>query len=193
MAFLNSSFLIEKIKDKQLRYFSENYIKKNISEAKLTIFLSHSHLDKELAEGFQNLLAQFGINVYIDWQDSTLPSEPNKETAERIKNKIKELDFFILLATDNSLSSVWCPWEIGIADLAKSYENILIVPIVDDNKEFKGNEYLQLYRRLEADIRGILYVLTPQDKIYNFSDYQISRYTLTTFETFLKNKLSRKI
>lgn len=163
MAFINKSFLKERSK---FYYFQENFIVGSKEEAQITIFLSHCHIDKELAEGFKSILASYNIYVYIDWEDSTLPSIPNRETANKIKQKIKELDLFILLATDNALSSKWCPWELGIADSLKGYESILIVPIVDDNGEFKGNEYLQLYKRIEISLDKNIFVLDPVFKKY---------------------------
>lgn len=189
MAFIKESFLREKARDYELKTFAESYIVKSERQAKITIFLSHSHKDKEIAIGFQNLLAQYEINVYIDWQDSTLPDTPNRETADKIKRKIKELNLFILLATDNALFSRWCPWEIGVADSVKDYESILILPIVDYNGEFKGNEYLQLYRRIEIDKVGETFVVEPAFRKYGitFSKYEIT-YQSEALKEFLKRK-----
>ena len=113
-----------------------------------TAFLCHSHEDKELAEGLQVLMKENGWDIYIDWLDNALPSSPEKETAERIKNKIKQTDWFLFLATSNSTASRWCPWEIGYADAVKSYGKILIIPTEDDSGRWYGNEYLQLYRTI---------------------------------------------
>ena len=65
-----------------------------------------------------------------------------------IKSRIVDTNWFLFLATQNSTSSRWCPWEIGYADSAKQHEKIIIVPTEDDNGRFYGNEYLQLYRKL---------------------------------------------
>jgi hypothetical protein len=140
MAFISRKFLEER---------SSYGLRKYASQVKysLSIFLSHSHKDKDLVRGFASILQY--ANIYIDWKDDTLPDEPNKETAKRIKERIKESDLFILLATDNALSSTWCSWEIGIADGIKGYEYILIVPVTDDSGNFRGNEYLQIYKRIE--------------------------------------------
>lgn len=48
-----------------------------------------------------------------------MPERPNKETAQRIQGKIREIDYFLFLATENSGASRWCPWEIGYADSQK--------------------------------------------------------------------------
>lgn len=113
-----------------------------------TVFLSHSHNDQELARGLKNRLKEQQIDVYIDWEDTTMPDSPNIDTAKKIKEKIVQCNIFMFLVTQNSTASRWCPWEIGYADGEKPYENIVVVPTVDDQGKFYGNEYLQLYRRL---------------------------------------------
>ncbi len=192
MAFINESFLREKVEDHRLRTFAESYIVKSVSQAKITIFLSHSHKNKEIAIGFQNLLAQYRINVYIDWQDSTLLDTPNRVTAERIKEKIKKLNLFILLASNYVLSSRWCPWEIGIADSFKNYDSILIVPIVDDLGEFKGNEYLQLYKRIEISFDKKPLIIEPEFRKYGtlLSESEIG-YRGESLMSFIERKAGR--
>ena len=127
-------------------------IAKSLSEAASyglqTAFLCHSHKDKDLALGLQNLLKENGWNLYIDWQDNEMPESPGKNTATKIKTKIGSTKWFLFLATPNSMGSRWCPWEIGYADSVKAHDNIVIVPTEDDNGRFYGNEYLQLYRKL---------------------------------------------
>jgi len=85
-----------------------------------------------------------------------MPETPNRQTALNIQNKIKDLKYFLFLATENSMSSRWCPWEIGYANGVKNIENILIIPTADRLGTARGNEYLQLYRRIDiADGGGL--------------------------------------
>ena len=49
-----------------------------------SVFLSHSHKDHELAEGLQKELQNRGVSLFIDWQDSGMPSITSRETAEKI-------------------------------------------------------------------------------------------------------------
>ena len=114
--------------------FSRTYIK--------TAFLCHSHKDDELAKGLQVALKDEGIQLYIDWQDQSMPETPNAETANKIKDKIRKCDVFLYLATQNANASRWCPWEIGNAD--SSNKKIFIIPTADGSYTY-GNEYLQLY------------------------------------------------
>lgn len=133
-----------------------------------TAFLCHSHHDAVLAKGLVVLLAEAGWTVYIDWEDHEMPSSPNRETAERIQRKIKEHSFFLFLATEKSMSSRWCPWELGYADGVKDFGRIFVVPTAEGSTTH-GNEYLQLYRRIDLNslnqaevwAPGAVYASTP--------------------------------
>ncbi len=112
------------------------------------VFLSHSHKDSNLALGVQGLLEQQGLDVYIDWQDGAMPEKTNRQTAENIRQRIQACHRFLFLATENSLTSRWCPWEIGYADNVKEKNQILILLTEDDQGTIHGNEYLDLYCRV---------------------------------------------
>jgi len=57
--------------------------------------------------------------------------------------------------------SRWVPWEIGIADSKKSLEKIAIIPVRDQNGNFYGNEYLQLYQTIQISTDNSLAVFAP--------------------------------
>ncbi|WP_449125420.1 toll/interleukin-1 receptor domain-containing protein [Pseudomonas viridiflava] len=128
-----------------------------------TIFLCHSHKDQNLALGFAQLLQEAGCKVYIDWLDADMPERPNKDTATRIQHQIKENDYFVYLATENSSRSRWCPWEIGFADGVKLNDKIVIAPTQDTRGTY-GQEYLDLYRRVDVASDGQLAVFDPNMK-----------------------------
>jgi hypothetical protein len=125
-----------------------------------TAFLCHSHKDSVLAEGLQVWLAEQGVELYIDWKDAAMPERPNQETAERIKVRIKTCDWFLFLATGSSMSSRWCPWELGYADGTKQADRIAIVPTSEGLTTY-GNEYIQLYRRVDLSSAGELLWVPP--------------------------------
>ena len=118
------------------------------SQGLKTVFLCHSHHDELLVKGLIISLEEAGWRVYVDWTDTSMPETPNRETAERIQQKIVQLDYFLFLATAKSMSSRWCPWEIGYADGKKQIDQILILPTAEGTTTH-GNEYLQLYRRID--------------------------------------------
>ncbi len=130
-----------------------------------TAFLCHSHLDEELAKGLVTVLAEQGISLYVDWADQSMPATPNRTTAAKIQDRIRTCDLFLLLATKNSMASRWCPWEIGYADGIKLDRNILIIPTVDASGIYHGNEYLQLYRKIDGASLNALQVFDPASSI----------------------------
>lgn len=144
--------------EQQLENYASSYQMENVAESVLKsasvatskrVFLSHSHKDKKLAKGLRNWLAGFGINLYIDWEDASMPHPTNRETADRLKIRIKASHFVIVLMTENAALSRWVPWEIGIADNSMMPHHIWVVPVRDKSGQFHGSEYLQLYRRVE--------------------------------------------
>lgn len=113
-----------------------------------SVFLCHSHLDAELVQGVLKLFHQAGWNDYVDWNDKTMPAQPDQVTASRLKEKIASHNYFVFLATANSIASRWCPWEIGYADGAKANDSILILP-TSEGTQTHGSEYLGLYRCID--------------------------------------------
>jgi hypothetical protein len=155
MAYLTTNQLLEYRRQPGIHTFAN--IRESRVGAQLTIFLSHSHLDRNLVEGLIGLLDSLGITIYVDWNDNNMPRITNRETAEKIKQKIRENTLFAILATPNALASKWVPWETGIGDQAKGQEAILLIPVADPNGQFPGSEYLQLYNRFEFRPLGYQY------------------------------------
>jgi len=135
-------------------------IQRNATVNQKTAFLCHSHLDQRLALGLQAVLKQHGMDLYIDWQDATMPDNPSAETAQRLRTRIQQCHWFLFLATNNSMTSRWCPWELGHADGTKVNDRILVVPTLDGNVTY-GAEYINLYRRVEVATDGRLAAFGP--------------------------------
>lgn len=157
------------ISENQVRGFANTALGKSyksfeesrIERAQASIFLSHSHKDRDWIEDIIVYIAyNTGVHIYVDWQDRTMPAVTNRATAERIKKKIGELDVFVVLATPNAMASRWVPWELGIADTLKGSAKIGILPAIDREGNYPGNEYLQLYRRIEISTQNRLAILT---------------------------------
>lgn len=112
-------------------------------------FLCHSHQDADMVKGLIVLLLEYGIELYVDWKDQTMPPSPNKITAQKNQDKIKSCNLFLYLATHNSSNSRWCPWEIGYAD--SNARKIYIIPTENYNGTY-GNEYLDLYSLIDLSL-----------------------------------------
>jgi hypothetical protein len=119
------------------------------------IFLSHSHLDKTIVSKISLLFDKLNTELYVDWLDKTLPETTNKITADSIKNKIRECNHFLFLATYHGLRSKWCNWEIGIADILKSEDKLAILPVESKSGNWSGNEYLQLYPEMVIESENL--------------------------------------
>lgn len=121
------------------------------STATTSIFLSHSHLDKDVVKQAKSFFENLGISIYVDWADETMPEKPNGLTAQKIKKQIITVnDKFVLLATNNAVASKWCNWEVGIGDSYKLLKKkIAILPLAENSGTWNGNEYLQIYPRIE--------------------------------------------
>lgn len=128
-----------------------------------TIFICHSHDDQRYVEGLVAYLQDAGLDPYVDWQDTSMPSSPNTTTASNIKKRIERADLFMFLATPNSVKSRWCPWEIGYADGVKTSDTIFVVTTRDNGGRSYGNEYLGLYRHLDLAETGDLAAWEPGD------------------------------
>lgn len=124
-----------------------------------TIFLSHKHYDEKDKEhedvrGIIKLLEDAGGKVYIDSMDEKMPDKTSGHTAQRIKDVIKNCNKFILFATNEAIESFWCNWELGIGDTYKYMDNIAVLPMKDSgaiDTKYKGNEYLQIYPRIDYE------------------------------------------
>lgn len=116
---------------------------------KTTVFISHKHDDLADLKGILGFFQQtYGVKVYIDSQDPSMPKVTSAKTAQSIKERIKQCDKFILLATNNAIESKWCNWELGYGDAQKFDEHIAILPMKPkgaNNSDYKGSEYMKIY------------------------------------------------
>jgi len=118
------------------------------AQADATVFLSHSHKDKELIQPAISFLRSHGVKIYVDWMDEGMPDTVSGETAKKLKDRIKQQRKFLVLVTENSKDSRWVPWELGYADSTKGMDHIAAFPVAD-NSDFKHNEYLDIYPKIQ--------------------------------------------
>ena len=131
------------------------------SPNKTSVFISHKHDDLDEIRGFLGFLKNMGVATYIDSFDPTMPDYTCGKTAERIKERIKQCDKFMLLATDNAITSKWCNWELGIGDVHKYKSDIAIVPVKNNNNIiYTGSEFLEIYPYLYQSDDGY-YIYDP--------------------------------
>lgn len=153
-------------------------------DRKTTVFISHKHDDLGDLKGVLGFLqAQYNVKVYIDSQDSSMPSTTSAKTATNLKDRIKKCDKFILLATNAAIESKWCNWELGFGDAQKYKKHIALFPMKPKgayDSSYKGSEYLSIYPYIrysdgtEYYSDGTLiakgyYVVTPEENTNTFT------------------------
>ena len=116
---------------------------------KTTVFISHKHDDLDDLKGLLGFLElRYGVKVYIDSQDPTMPTKTSGETAMNIRQRIKQCDKFILLATNGAIESKWCNWELGYGDAQKFDKSLALLPMKPKgayDSQYKGSEYMSIY------------------------------------------------
>lgn len=134
-----------------------------------SVFLSHKHHETTILQQAIALLKGLGVQVYVDWQDDGMPSTTSGNTAKRIKDKITQMDKFILLATEAAIASKWCNWELGFGDAKKYPNNIAVMPILNTpTSSWSGQEYLQIYPIITSE-----YLYTKGDYYVEFQGNKI--------------------
>lgn len=128
---------------------SDSFEISHYQKAKTTVFISHKHDELDDLKGFIGFLEKnYKVKAYIDSQDPTMPKITSPKTARTIKSRIKSCERFILLATNEAVTSKWCNWELGFGDAHKYPEHIALVPMKPkgtSNDSYKGTEYMKIY------------------------------------------------
>ena len=79
------------------------------------VFLSYNGKDKEIADLMAKVLAQEGVNVYIDRNDPNVSGD-STELADYLRSIIQDSKSFLVLWTENAqIYSDWVPFEVGVA------------------------------------------------------------------------------
>lgn len=161
MALLKKSKLLQSYNNRQAYLIDEaeerSFAKKKLEEAAqkfsytetYDIFLSHSFDDARIVKVIKEMLEEGGCSVYVDWlEDDHLDrGEVSPETALVLRNRMNRCSSLIYLTSPSAEKSLWMPWELGYMD-AKA-NRVSVAPIIGDNEEFEGREYLGLYPYLD--------------------------------------------
>ena len=142
--------------------------------SKTSVFLSHSHKDQVLIAQAKTFFENLGISIYVDWADETMPQRTSGITAQNIKGQIRKNDKFVLLATNDAITSKWCNWEVGIGDTYKlASDKICILPLADNRLTWQGNEYLQIYPWIEESefTKDYFKIIYPDKREISLNDW----------------------
>ncbi len=118
-----------------------------------TIFLSHSYSDSREILWVKTDLEGRGYSVYVDWIENTQMdrSDVTPETADRLRERMKQSACLFYVDSATSGESRWMPWELGYFDAFRG--RVAILPIVDRPRgnAYDGQEYLGLYPYVALD------------------------------------------
>jgi hypothetical protein len=120
-------------------------------ETSFDVFLSHSVKDADVILGIVAALRQQGRKVYVDWiVDPQMDrSRVTPETAERLRQRMRQSASLVYAHSNQSGSSKWMPWELGYFDGFRSA--VAVLPIAQTTQEsFAGQEYLGLYPYIDG-------------------------------------------
>lgn len=165
-SFVKKDFFFEKLKLKSgLNSDCESLEEATSHALSCDTFFAHSSDDIELIKKIIEYFHMLGAKPYIDKDDMELPEHTDIDTAKKLKSNIGACKRFVIVVTDNSINSKWVPWELGVADMLKSYQNVAILPIesVDIDENFKGNEYLGIYKQIR-ERHGKLIIYNPENE-----------------------------
>ncbi|MGI2130126.1 toll/interleukin-1 receptor domain-containing protein [Shewanella baltica] len=142
--------LLEEAKE---RRWAANSLKQNFesfsSSEHYDIFLSHAYSDARIVKQIRSMLIEKGYSVYVDWiEDEQLDrGKVSEHTATVLRNRMNNCSSLIYLTSDSAEKSVWMPWELGYMDARTG--RVSVAPIIEDDEEFDGREYLGLYPYLD--------------------------------------------
>lgn len=147
MSYYNLSYFKEKGQAETFYRAKTKSISNQKSIQTYDIFLSHSFKDKYVVSGIYKELSDLGFDVYVDWiVDGEFLDRENvdKETAERLRDIMKNSKSLVFATSKNSLESNWTPWELGYMD-ARTNKCALLPIKESSNDSFEGIEYFKLY------------------------------------------------
>lgn len=161
MAILKKAELIRKYNENQSHLISEsgekNYAAGKLKEhgdkfsllSEYDIFLSHSYDDARIIKQIKEMLEAKGYSVYVDWiEDSHLDRvNVNARSASLLRNRMNCCFSLIYVTSESAEKSVWMPWELGYMDAKTG--RVAVAPILDEDVDFEGREYLGLYPYLD--------------------------------------------
>lgn len=145
------------------------YISQLEKKKEYDLFLSHSSLDKDLILKLKSTLNSLNLNIYVDWlndQESLKRELTNVDTAGVIIERLKLCKALIFIYTDDSLKSLWTPWEIGYFHALNRKVCVFFSDSVDQNKI---PAFIKIYPKVTLE-NGNLEIIN-KDKKQNLIDW----------------------
>jgi hypothetical protein len=95
---------------------------------------------KELVAGLKGA----GLDVYVDVDDPLLAGKADAALAGRLRDRLKECNALLVVASEQSAGSGWIPWELGFAHGAVG--RVCVLALDDGARSAHAQrEYFELY------------------------------------------------
>lgn len=98
-------------------YINEKYNKREPIPVryKPRVFISHQKKDSDVANTVAEYLLDAGIDIYFDQLDKSIDRSDPHSVVKAIRRGIENSSHMLVLFSQNTLGSMWVPWEIGYA------------------------------------------------------------------------------
>lgn len=109
-------------------------------------FISHRSTDKEIIKSLKEVLNKQGFDCYVDWmydREQLMREYSCKETAEVLIERLKQSKALLYVLTEESLKSIWMPWELGFFNALN--KPIYVYMVIKDEDI---PEYIELYAQV---------------------------------------------
>ncbi len=135
------------------------------------IFLSHAYNDARIVRQVRRMLEIEGYSVYVDWiEDKHIyRGKVTENTALILRNRMNSCESLIYLTSQSADQSRWMPWELGYMDARTS--RVAVAPILDDDEDFTGREYLGIYPYLDLTGENF-YIHRSGNEWVSFQDWK---------------------
>ncbi|MFN0245034.1 MAG: TIR domain-containing protein [Planctomycetota bacterium] len=161
MSMLRRRDLVERYTKAQVQLLSEageriyaaTKLRKAATESALgahyQVFLSHSYDDARVINQLRDMLVAQGFSTYVDWLEDGHLDRGNvtSATVTLLRERMQSCQTLIYATSPSAEHSVWMPWELGFMDAKTS--RVVVAPIQDDDREFRGREFLCIYPYLD--------------------------------------------
>lgn len=109
----------------------------------MKVFISHQKKDSEIASQIYSRLRMYNIDAYLDTFDESLTAN-SKALTEHLKEIVRRSSDILVVMSENTKSSWWVPFEIGIA----ANQDLPTVTYLQNNVTLP--EYLDYWPRLKS-------------------------------------------
>jgi hypothetical protein len=137
-------------------YLSDDGVRIAKSRASKNLFLSHSLSDVAPARHAVAVLQEHGASVYIDIEDGGMKAaSSSSDIATRLRGAIETCKRLVVIVTENTHTSRWIPWEVGLSDAFNGTGRVALLPLKQSasaRELWVNQEYFDLYARIERSV-----------------------------------------